>query len=431
MDAVGSDLRDAFAALAAQLERGVECARVEVPVAAFERLAASNPDVAWRDPRENGCALVGWGEAARFEANGADAVDEVRRRAQEALRAMPAGARCLGAIAFSFEPESRAPWGNLPTADFVVPRVLYRASDDAASITVLAGATARADLERAAIAWMARVEPASPPSAKAEGIDDEAFRRLVRDAVESIRSGAVTKVVGMTTDRVRGAFDAGATLGRLARNYQDCTAFSVRRGEAVFLGASPERLVARTGPHAFADALAGSAPRAIDDERQKAMLFASDKDRHEHELVVVGVRDALESVGARVDAPSEPSVRTLRNVHHLWTPVRAELSRDVHVLELVAALHPTPAVSGTPRAAAMRWIAEHERTPRGLYAGAIGWFDREGDGSFAVGIRSALVSRDEAWIFVGAGLVAGSDPDHELAEVKMKALPMLGALGAA
>jgi menaquinone-specific isochorismate synthase len=127
--------------------------------------------------------------------------------------------------------------------------------------------------------------------------------------------------------------------------------------------------------------------------------------------------------------PEVPIVRSLRNVHHLWTPIVGDLARPAHVLDLVELLHPTPAVCGWPRDAAMAWIASREAVSRGWYAGAVGWFDQVGDGSFAVAIRSGLFEGREAWIYAGAGLVEGSEPEAELAETRVKQTPILAALG--
>ncbi len=206
--------------------------------------------------------------------------------------------------------------------------------------------------------------------------------------------------------------------------------FAFQRGEAVFLGASPERLCDKRGLSVASDALAGSAPRRDEgDARAAAALLESDKDRREHQVVVDAVRAALEPLATRIRVPAAPVVRTLRNVHHLWTPITATLARPLHVLDLVRALHPTPAVCGTPREAAIRWIAAHEPDPRGWYAGAVGWFDAEGDGAFNVAIRSGLLARREAWLYAGAGIVEGSDASLEYAETRLKQAPMLAALG--
>ena len=122
-------------------------------------------------------------------------------------------------------------------------------------------------------------------------------------------------------------------------------------------------------------------------------------------------------------------MRTLRQILHLHTPITGELAADAHVLDLVAALHPTPAVGGTPTADAVAWIAAHEPTPRGWYASPVGWFDAAGDGEFAVAIRSGLLAGTTATLFAGAGIVAASDPAAELAETELKLRALSDALG--
>jgi isochorismate synthase len=177
------------------------------------------------------------------------------------------------------------------------------------------------------------------------------------------------------------------------------------------------------------DALAGSVANTGDVAAATAALRASAKDRREHDLVVDAIRAALEDAGATVDAPEEPAIRALRHVLHLHTPFRAQLRSPRHVLELVARLHPTPAVGGTPTESASEWIKAHEPVARGWYAAPVGWFDLEGNGELAVALRSGVISGNRAQLWAGAGIVAGSDPERELAETEVKLRAMLGALG--
>ncbi len=147
--------------------------------------------------------------------------------------------------------------------------------------------------------------------------------------------------------------------------------------------------------------------------------------------VVDAVRAAL---GATVDASpaaAAPELLVLRNVIHLRTPrFEVAVGPSTHVLDLVARLHPTPAVAGAPREAALSWLAAREPIGRGWYAGAVGWFDARGEGSFRVAIRSGVVAGARAWLYAGAGIVRGSDPSREYAEVRAKLAPMLEALEA-
>jgi isochorismate synthase len=198
-------------------------------------------------------------------------------------------------------------------------------------------------------------------------------------------------------------------------------------GGGTLVAATPERLVRRDGDVVRCDALAGTISAGY--EGGAAALLASRKDRWEHDLVVRAIREALEGAGAIVDAPAEPAVRTLRHVLHLCTPFRATLRAPRHVLELAARLHPTPAVGGTPTPVAVDWITHREPAPRGWYASPVGWFDLDGNGELAVAIRSGVLAGNRAHLWTGAGIVAGSDPERELAETESKLRAMLGALG--
>ena len=202
------------------------------------------------------------------------------------------------------------------------------------------------------------------------------------------------------------------------------------RGARSFIGATPERLVTSTDGRIETEAVAGSMARGLDVEKDHAALLSSDKDRREHDWVVRAIVEALSKWASDVQASATPGVRSLRHLHHLVTPISAKLADRVHVLRIVRALHPTPAVSGWPIASASRAIRSLEGRDRGWYASPIGWFDARGRGSFVVGIRSALLSEQRATVFAGAGIVRGSDPRAEWDETCVKETSMLRALGA-
>jgi menaquinone-specific isochorismate synthase len=153
----------------------------------------------------------------------------------------------------------------------------------------------------------------------------------------------------------------------------------------------------------------------------------SEKNVHEHDLVAETIRDQLAPFAASV-AMGERQVRRLATVQHLWTPITAELGRNYHVLDLVEALHPTPAVGGLPPEAALATIRETEPFDRGWYAAPVGWIDAAGYGSFAVALRSAVASQQKVTAFAGVGIVADSDPDREWDEVQLKYRPILDEL---
>ena len=247
---------------------------------------------------------------------------------------------------------------------------------------------------------------------------------------DAIRAGDLRKVVlarelVVETDR---PIDRAAVLRRLAAGFPGCMLAAVDG----FVCASPETLVARHGDVVRSHPLAGTAPRGGDpsaDARLAAGLLASAKDRAEHRVTIDFVHDILLPWCSFLDEEAEPSVVGVANVQHLGTMVEGRLSDPApSVLELVDALHPTPAVAGDPRDAALALIAKLEPGDRGRYAGPVGWVDAAGNGRWAVGIRSAEVSGTEARVWAGVGIVADSDPQAELEETRAKAQAMLGAL---
>lgn len=202
----------------------------------------------------------------------------------------------------------------------------------------------------------------------------------------------------------------------------------------VLVGASPELLVARDGDRVTCRPFAGSAPRSPDptiDAANGAALAASGKNRHEHQLVVDQLRDALRPLCTELDVAPEPQLSSTAAVWHLNTPITGRL-RDsaTTALDLALALHPTAAVGGVPTAAAVDLITELEGD-RGFYAGAVGWCDAAGDGRWVVSIRCAQLSADRrsALAHAGGGIVAESDPDEELAETVTKFGTILSAMG--
>ena len=203
--------------------------------------------------------------------------------------------------------------------------------------------------------------------------------------------------------------------------------------ERTFLGASPELLVSRRGNKVRSNPMAGSRPRSTDpdeDQRRAAELAASEKDHREHAVVVEAVAEALRPFCTEMHVPQAPTVVSTNAMWHLATEITGEL-RDGSTtsLHLADALHPTPAVCGTPIDRAREVIAETEPFERGYYAGMVGWCDAAGDGEWVVAIRCAEVEDDAMRLFAGAGIVPGSDPADELAETSAKFRTALTAMG--
>jgi isochorismate synthase len=262
----------------------------------------------------------------------------------------------------------------------------------------------------------------------------------VAEAVERMRTGALRKVVLSRTLEVdlQAGLDVRGLLHRLASQNPGGHTFAVALPDAAgarrtLIGASPELLVARSGLTVVAEPLAGSAARSPDpaeDRRRASALLVSAKDRHEHAIVADAVAAALRPYCRHLDVPAVPSLRHTRTMWHLASRISGELADpSMSALALACALHPTPAVCGDPLPMARAAIAEIEPFDRGFFTGMVGWCDASGDGEWAVTIRCAEVAERSLRLFAGAGIVAGSDPEHELAETTAKLQTMLDALG--
>lgn len=382
--------------------------------------------------------VVGLGEAATASGEGGTRFAEVRDGARSLFESLVrVGAprpRLFGGAAF--ENAACPRFSAFGTASFVLPRLTIECASAARRTTLVARAAELADVDALAREIEHAMRPSvtrgdCPPDVRVAVESSDRFEGMVARAVEAIADGALEKVVLSRASEV--VSDEGFVwpdvLARLG-GQPSTTRFAVARGDKTFLGASPERLVELARGRVRTEALAGSIARFGDDLEEARRLLASDKDRREHDLVVVAIALALEGRVVGLEKPREPSIRSLRHLHHLVTPIEASAKAETHVLDLVEALHPTPAVSGWPVAAAAQALASIERAPRGWYAGPVGWFDERGEGSFVVGLRSALVERHRALVFAGAGIVKGSDPRAEWEETRVKQSSMLRALGA-
>jgi salicylate biosynthesis isochorismate synthase/menaquinone-specific isochorismate synthase len=227
------------------------------------------------------------------------------------------------------------------------------------------------------------------------------------------------------------AHDPAAVLGVLREAFPSCHVLCVGRGGAAFLAASPELLIRREGMRAGTLALAGSTRRSADpavDDHLGEQLLRSAKDREEQAIVVQRIEKALRPRSVWITHAEEPILVRIANIQHLGTPIRAQLSESVGVLELAGLLHPTPAVGGEPHAAAVPKIPALEGLDRGWYAGPIGWTDVHEDGEFVVALRCALLDGTLARCYAGDGVVSESDPAAELAETEIKLQALLPVL---
>ena len=276
---------------------------------------------------------------------------------------------------------------------------------------------------------------AQHPSQKVVSKDVVNFADSVAGALGQLSAGKLHKVVLADVMDVVAPqpVDMVRSLQTLRKNHPDCTVFSVGNGKGQsFIGASPERLLSINERRLTTDALAGSASRGETPEKDAELgqaLLNSNKERYEHQVVVEFIAKQLRSLGLEPHYTDAPQLLQLLHIQHLHTPMGATLDpQKISPLDVLSKLHPTPAVAGLPLQAACELIHKHENFDRGLYAAPLGWIDTEGNSEFIVGIRSALIDGCKARLYAGAGIVAGSQPAKELAEIRLKLQTLLNAL---
>ncbi len=348
-----------------------------------------------------------------------------RRAARFAARALASSGTAAGMVVGAL------PFGGEAPAELVVPAAVTwspPAGDRGRGFVPAASPAATLPAPRppahaaAPMAWRAMPSAAD-------------FAASVGEAIRRIRAGELEKVV--LARALRGpnpGVDARALLGALRAADPGAHVFAASAGPGrVFLGATHETLVRRAGPSVLALPQAGTAARSPDPVRDReaaAALAGSEKERHEHAIVVDAVTESLAPFCSELRADPEPRLVATSAVWHLESRVEGRLRGSPGALDLAAALHPTPAVCGSPTPVARRLIAELEPEARGLYGGLAGWMDARGDGEWVVSLRCALLDPGGVLLHAGVGVVAESDPDAEVAETDAKFRTVLDAVRA-
>ena len=372
----------------------------------------------------------GVGVAAHGTAATVDASDAARW-----LAALPHVSRLHGSTlrpiaigAVPFEPGAPAP--------LCVPAAAIRHTELGERALTVVATDPDAELARLIAAGRLRPAPRPVPRAQAFTVSPltpvDRYLSAVAAARDAVRNGALTKAVIAREVRVESdePIDVHAVLLRLRATFGRSHRYSIDG----FVGASPELLVEVRGNTVRSLPLAGTTPRTGDpdtDRRAADELLASEKNQIEHRVVIDMIHDTLLPWCSFLDWEPEPGIVSVANVQHLATAMEGHLSDPrPDVMQLVAALCPTPALGGFPRREALDLIAEEEGFRRGRYGGAVGWVDAAGDGTWAVAIRCAEFSDDRrtARLVAGGGIVADSEPHAELAETQAKLQAMLSAI---
>ena len=326
---------------------------------------------------------------------------------------------------FAFDAANNAP---LPNALLAIPAILLESVGGECSVTLSAPAGRLAQAAAEWPQWLATPTIASAPlqhPSRLETLAERAWIARVNAALRDIEAGRVDKIVLARSRRIvaDAPFSAAAVLGQLLAQQPSSVVYAYGNGQSSFVGATPERLIRLVGNRVDADALAGTSWPG-------SLALSETKNRHEQALVVQAVCAALAPFCATPPVAEPAQEHAAGQLLHLRSRVAATVRPGTTLFELVRALHPTPAIGGFPVALAQAWLAAHNEQRSGWYSGGIGLLSPDGDGEFSVALRSALLSGNTAELQAGAGIVAGSNARHELAETTAKLGTLLAALTA-
>lgn len=423
----------------------------------------------WERPSE-GRSIAGFGCAEAIEVEGearfADASERAERvfsRVYVAGQGAPltAGPFLVGGFAFGNAASTQSHWRDFPAGRLALPETTIAVAKGRSWCTLVrrveavqSGYPARMicddlrarlrEVERS-LANCSLIDASSRSSravaetgvpvdyhALADRAHDE-YRAQVAAALREIAIGSFEKVVLARSISVRekSDYDPCALLDTLRRAHPTCAIFAVARPGGIFLGATPECLMRLVEGRVETASVAGSAARGRSPEEDFELgrrLRESKKEQTEHAFVVRALCDALAPHCDPLEVRESPRLMRLQDIQHLETPIAGRLRVRRSILELLGSVHPTPAIAGAPREAALDWLSRNENLDRGWYSGPIGFADSEGGGEFYAALRSAVLRGGEAQLFAGAGVVDGSDPEAELRETRLKLRAMLAPL---
>lgn len=408
-------------------------------------------DFYWAHPRK-GLRLLGRGCCHRQLAQGSKRWSKLSRYLDRTLddwrHLDPDNSGCtpklFAGLAFDDQDPMLDAWQGYPNSGLFLPELLVQQEGEHCHLTFTTrtGVAPEPILQR----WQALItQTLTPPGpartlkliADADRVDhhptDTHWLDLARRGIQDVQQKRLQKVVIYRRRHLYRdhPIPARQVADYLERAYPDCRLFAHRQQGRTLVSAAPERLVCKRGRQVWTDALAGTTTRSGDcteDRRLGQALLQCPKTRHEQQLVVDAIQQALSPLCPDLQVPSTPGLKRLNNVQHLWSEIRGQLEDKQNLLQVAARLFPTPAVCGTPQDRALQWLRRRDQAQRGWYSGAGGWIDRHGDGELDVLLRCALLHGRQAELFAGAGLVAGSDAEAELLETEIKLEAALAAL---
>jgi menaquinone-specific isochorismate synthase len=394
----------------------------------------------WARPQEQRC-LVAAGEVIRLVEQSVDRFDHLQQQFEQLLHHW----RHIGDhhpqdplafFCYAFDPDEHMTgwWSRLPNSCVIVPQLLLDYSGGRCFVTFTADAKALqsatlVDQWMQAFTAMTNAVEATACSSEAQPLQrSEVFPQnhqwiaRVEQAVADIRRSDLNKVVLSRRIRVEGEsdFSASQLMARLIQRYPGCTLFAAHVDGVMLVAATPERLISLHHGELKCDAMAGTV--AADETPDKHMV------KYEHLPVVHTIEQILAPLCEQLEVPDKPQLLQLHGLQHIWTPIHARVKSGITLLKLVAALHPTPAVSGAPDHVAREWLMQNDDQQRGWYCGGFGWMSSSGEGHASVMLRCALLQGNRAELFAGAGITAFSDPHSEFRETELKLQTILDLL---
>lgn len=388
--------------------------------------------------------MLGCGDALKLTASGAERFQRLQYDWSLHRRDVDAIIHAFAGFSFdTFMRPQKNMWDAFGEAALVVPKFLYRRSGETHTLTVSTLVSAKQSVEQyliqladqlAQFNTYAATEEAYPAYTQVkDGVDH--YKSSFQQAKQHIADERVEKIV-IAREEIYQFTDARFPFARTLRHLADEQSGSYvflyqPKKEIGFFGATPERLIQKQGQTVNTAAIAGTAKRPeteIEATLIKERLLHDPKNRHEHEIVVKAIQNALSPYAVSLQLPEQPRILENRFVFHLHTPIEGVLESTTPLLALVDALHPTPALGGSPKRTSVRLLRDIERFDRGWYGSPFGWLNTEGDGEFVVAIRSAIVQHQFVALYAGGGIVSDSELVQELDETIVKLSPIKQAL---
>lgn len=405
----------------------------------------------WQN-REKTFTLVGLGHAYKIENNSGDErFDQIEKQWKELTKNIVKEETepqpiLFGGFTFDTKNDKKGEWDRFPQSFFSVATYQLVIRNDKAYISIHLITDQHNSLkefeqlrkERDQLIHAAQVKELKTYSKPLmtnyrEPFKDE-YLQTISTVTNLIKANEAKKVVIARSLELefQDTVSSPQVLSHVVNEQPESYLFGLEHEDLLFFGASPERLVKVENGQAYSSCVAGSIKRgktAEEDQLLGESLLNDAKNLGEHQYVVEMIANTFEKNCIQYKVPKRPKLLKIRDIQHLYTPVEGKLSPDATILQLVKLLHPTPALGGVPRQEAMAVIRQNESMNRGLYAAPLGWIDAEGNGEFAVAIRSAALKDNKAYLYAGGGIVADSEPISEYEETLVKFRPMLRALG--